>query len=473
MGLHLSVVMPVYNERHLVAESIRRVLAVRGETIDALDLIVVNDGSTDGTGEIVRELAALHPDRITVVECQQNQGKGAAVRAGIQKARGSVTVIHDADLEYNPQDFAKLMVPFVSEGADAVYGSRFATGGYRRVLYYRHTLGNRLITFLCNLLTDLNLSDVETCYKAVRTSLLQSIPIRSNDFRVEVELTFKLAKRGARIFEVPISYAGRSYEEGKKIGFSDALLALGAMVHWKLIDDLYDPDQYGSNILVALSEVPRFNRWMGDVLRPHVGDRVLEIGAGIGNITRTLVPRDQYTASDVNLHYLDYLRNASESRPYMEVRAVDLADPDVFSELEGSYDTVICLNVLEHIADESQAVRNLRTALEPGGVAIVLVPQGPRLFGTLDEALGHQRRYTRDSLREALEKEGFQLERMFDFNRTSVPGWWLNGKLLRRRHFSRFQLKVLDWMIWFVRRIDRFLPWRGASLIVLARRPVP
>jgi glycosyltransferase involved in cell wall biosynthesis len=455
MGLHLSVVMPVYNERHLVAESIRRVLAVRSEHIDALDLIVVNDGSTDGTGEIVRELAALHPDRITVVECQQNQGKGAAVRAGIQKARGSVTVIHDADLEYNPQDFAKLMVPFVSEGADAVYGSRFATGGYRRVLYYRHTLGNRLITFLCNLLTDLNLSDV------------------SDDFRIEVELTFKLAKRGARIFEVPISYAGRSYEEGKKIGFSDALLALGAMVHWKLIDDLYDPDQYGSNILVALSEVPRFNRWMGDVLRPHVGDRVLEIGAGIGNITRTLVPRDHYTASDVNPHYLDYLRNASESRPYMEVRAVDLADPDVFSPLAGSYDTVICLNVLEHIPDEGQAVRNLHTALEPGGVAIVLVPQGPRLFGTLDEALGHQRRYTRESLHEAFEKEGFQIERTFDFNRTSVPGWWLNGKLLRRRHFSRFQLKVLDWLIWLVRRIDRFLPWHGASLIVLARRPAP
>jgi glycosyltransferase involved in cell wall biosynthesis len=465
--------MPVYNERHLVAESIRRVLAVRSEHIDALDLIVVDDGSTDGTGEIVRELAALHPDRITVVECQQNRGKGAAVRTGIRKARGSVTVIHDADLEYNPQDFAKLMVPFVSEGADAVYGSRFATGGYRRVLYYRHTLGNRLITFLCNLLTDLNLSDVETCYKAVRTSLLQSIPIRSDDFRIEVELTFKLAKRGARIFEVPISYAGRSYEEGKKIGFSDALLALGAMFHWKLVDDLYDPDQYGSNILVALSEVPRFNRWMGDVLRPHVGDRVLEIGAGIGNITRTLVPRDHYTASDVNPHYLDYLRNASESRPYMEVRAVDLADPDVFSPLAGSYDTVICLNVLEHIPDEGQAVRNLRTALEPGGVAIVLVPQGPRLFGTLDEALGHQRRYTRESLHEAFEKEGFQIERTFDFNRTSVPGWWLNGKLLRRRHFSRFQLKVLDWLIWLVRRIDRFLPWHGASLIVLARRPAP
>lgn len=473
MGLHLSVVIPVFNERHLVAESIRRVLAVQSELIDRLDVVVVDDGSTDGSGEVVRALAELHPDRVTLLTHERNLGKGAAVRTGIEAARGSVTVIHDADLEYNPRDLPKLMVPFLSEGADAVYGSRFAASDYRRVLYYRHALGNQLITFLCNLLTDLNLSDVETCYKAVRTSLLKSIPIRSNDFRLEVEITFKLAKRRARIFEVPISYAGRSYEEGKKIGFSDAVLAFGAMIHWKLIDDIYDPEKYGSNILVALSEVPRFNRWMSDVLRPYVRDRVLEIGAGIGNVTHTLAPRDHYTVSDVDPQYLDYLRNVATSKPYMEVRRVDLADTDSFSEIAGRYDTAICLNVLEHIADEVEAIRNLRSALEPGGLAIVLVPQDPRLYGTLDEALGHERRYTRATLRAAFEKEGFEVERIFDFNRVSVPGWWLNGKLLRRRHFSRFQLKALDWMIWLVRRIDRFFPWQGASLIVLARRPAP
>ena len=471
MGLHLSVVMPVYNERHLVAASIERVLAVESEHIERLDLIVVDDGSTDGSRDIVRALAERHPDRITYITRERNRGKGAAVRDGVKAARGAVTVIHDADLEYDPQDLPELMLPFLSQEADAVYGSRFASGAYRRVLYFRHTLGNRLITFLSNLLTDLNLSDVETCYKAVRTPLLQSIPIRSDDFRLEIELTFKLAKRGARIFEVPISYAGRSYEEGKKIGFRDALLALGAMLHWKLIDDLYDPDQYGSNILVALSEVPRFNRWMGDVLRPFVGDRVLEIGAGIGNITRRLLPRSRYTATDVNPHYLDYLRNLSQSKPYMDVRPVDLADPGSFAELEGRYDTVVCLNVLEHIPDESRAVQNLASALEPGGLAIVLVPRGPRLFGALDEALGHQRRYTRATLREALEKQGFVVERIFDFNRASVPGWWLNGKLLRRRHFSRFQLKTLDWLIWLIRRVDRWLPWGGISLVALARRP--
>jgi glycosyltransferase involved in cell wall biosynthesis len=471
VGVHLSVVIPVYNERYLVAESIRRVLAVESPMIDRLDVIVVDDGSTDGTPDVLRELAARHPERIDYVEHDRNRGKGAAVRTGIARARGSVTMIHDADLEYNPKDIPRLMLPFVEEGADAVYGSRFATSDYRRVIYYRHTLGNRLITFLADLLSDLNLSDVETCYKAVRTSLLKSIPIRSSDFRLEIELSFKLAKRGARIFEVPISYSGRSYAEGKKIGVKDALLAIGAILHWWVIDDIYDPEQYGSNILVALSEVPHFNRWMGDVMRPFIGGRVLEIGAGIGNITGLLIPRERYTASDIDSNYLDYLKNVTESRPYMDVRHIDLGEPTDFEGLKESYDTTVCLNVLEHIPDESQAVRNLYTALEAGGRAIVLVPQVPNLYGTLDEVLGHQRRYTSASLREALERQGFEIEQIFEFNRVSVPGWWLNGKLLRRRHFSRFQLKVLDWMIWLIRKIDHLFPWRGMSLIAIARRP--
>ena len=471
MGVHLSVVIPVYNERYLVCESIRRVLAVESPLIDQLDVIVVDDGSTDGTRDALRKIAAEHPDRIDYVEHDRNRGKGAAVRTGISRAKGGVTMIHDADLEYNPRDIPRLMVPFVDEGADAVYGSRFATSEYRRVIYFRHTMGNRLITFLADLFSDLNLTDVETCYKAVRTSLLRSIPLRSNDFRLEIEISFKLAKRRARIFEVPISYAGRSYSEGKKIGFRDAVRATGAILHWWVIDDIYDPEQYGSNILVALSEVPRFNTWMGDVLRPWVGGRVLEIGAGIGNITELLIPREHYTASDLDENYLGYLKNVGESRPYMDVRRIDLAAPEDFEDLKEVYDTVVCLNVLEHIPDEGQAVRNMYTALAAGGRAIVLVPHGPRLYGTLDEALGHQRRYTRTTLREALERDGFEIEQIFEFNRVSVPGWWLSGKVLRRRHLSRFQLKMLDWLIWLIRRIDRFFPWHGISLIAIARRP--
>jgi len=470
MGLTLSVVMPVYNERFLVRESIRRVLAVEDPILERLDLIVVDDGSTDGTRAILREIAAANPGRVQYVEHERNGGKGAAVRTGIGLARGSVTVIQDADLEYDPADLPRLLVPFARDAADAVFGSRFLAGEYRRVLYYRHTLANRLLTTICNLLTDLNLSDMETCYKAVRTSLLQSIPLRSNDFRIEPELCFKLEKRGARIYEVPISYSGRTYEEGKKIRPRDAWFAFWTMVHWWLVDDIYKEDEYGSKILVRMSSVPKFNRWMADALRPHLGGRVLEIGSGIGNMTRQLCPRDRYTASDINPHYLDYLQRGFEGRPYLDVRRVDLTQPADFAPLAGGYDTVVCLNVLEHLDDEDGALGNIRSALESGGRALILVPQGPGLHGTLDQALGHVRRYTRASLRAALERNGFEVQELFDFNRVTTPGWWWNGKVLRRRNFSRLQLKLLNLNVWWVRRLDPFLPWSGTSLIAVARR---
>ena len=470
-AIHLSVVMPVYNERYLVAESVRRVLAVRDDTISRLDLVIVDDGSTDGTLDILRRLATEHADRITLIELPRNAGKGAAVATGVARATGAVTVIHDADLEYNPADLPRLMVPFIREEADAVFGSRFLAADYRRVLYFRHSLGNRLLTFLSNLVTDLNLTDMETCYKAVRTELLRSIPLRSRDFRIEVELTIKLAKRGARLFEVPISYAGRTYLEGKKIDWRDGLKALGAMAHWWLVDDLYRSDEYGSDILVSMAEVPRFNRWMSDVVRPFVGSRVLEVGAGLGNLSRLLLPRDRYTVSDIHPHYLHYLTQFADGKPYLDVRRIDLGREEDFAPVAGQYDTVVCLNVLEHIADEASAIRNIRSALEPGGRAIILVPQNPRLLGTLDAVLGHERRYTRTTLPRAVESAGLRMVALLDFNRVTTPMWWLNGRVLRRRHFGRVQLKAVNLLTWLFRLLEYVLPWHGVSLVAVAERP--
>lgn len=470
MPIDLSVVMPVYNERHLVAECVRRVMAVESPLIGRLDLIVVDDGSTDGTQEVLRKVTGEYSGRVSYVEHTRNQGKGAAVRSGIAHATGDVTVVQDADLEYNPQDLPRLMVPFVDEQADAVFGSRFLPFEYRRVLYYRHTLGNRLLTTVSNLLTDLNLSDMETCYKAVRTPLLKSIPLRSRDFRIEPELTFKLAKRRARIFEVPISYAGRTYEEGKKIGFRDALLALGAMLRWWVIDDIYADDEYGGRILQEMAGAPKVNAWMGDTMRPYVGNRVLELGAGIGNMTAQMIPRDRYTVSDINPDHLGYLRSYAIGKPYLDVRHLDVTRAEDFEPLEGQYDTVLCVNMLEHVDDDAGALRSMRSVLEPGGRLVLLVPQDPRLFGTLDEAVSHYRRYTRESLREVVEREGFEIETLFDYNRTTVPGWWLNGRILKRRHFSRVQLKVVNTFTWLIRRLDSVLPWQGVSLIAVARK---
>ena len=270
---------------------------------------------------------------------------------------------------------------------------------------------------------------------------------------------------------MPISYLGRTYREGKKIGWRDGFKAIRAMLKYWLVDDLYAEDEYGSHILHSLERAQRFNRWMAETLAPHVGARVLEIGAGIGNITTWLVPRDRYLASDINPHYLDYLRNLALGKPYLDVDRIDLEEPDDFARWQGAFDTVICLNVLEHVRDPLAALRNMHGALAPGGRLILYVPQGQRLYSSLDEVLGHRTRYDRTMLERELGETGFRLEELRDFNRAGVPGWWLNGRLLRRRHFSRIQLKLFNVLVPLVRRADRLLPWPGLGMIAVARRP--
>lgn len=468
-AFRLSVLVPAYNERHVVEASLRRVLALAHESIRSLEVIVVDDCSTDGTRAVLQRLAE-EDRRITLIEHEQNRGKGAAIRTAIARATGDIIIVHDADLEYNPADIPALLLPFAKEGADAVFGSRYLSAPYRRALMYRHTLVNNLVTALGNWFTDLTLTDLETCYKAINATLLKSIPLRSDDFRFEVEVTFKLAKRQARIFEVPIRYLPRSYQEGKKIRVVDGWLALLAMLRFWLIDDLYKEDEYGSHILARLERARRFNLWLGDTLRPFVGDRVLEIGAGIGNLTTQFIPRELYVASDINPTYLHYLRSFSFGKPYLRVMELDAGNPEHFRGLEAQFDTVLMLNVLEHLPAAHTALCNVRSALEPGGRAIVLVPQHPALYGTLDEALEHRTRYTAAGLERALTEAGFRIATLFDFNRVSVPGWWLNGKALRRKTFSPVQIKILESTMPVLRGIDRLWPWRGLSLIGIGVR---
>jgi glycosyltransferase involved in cell wall biosynthesis len=469
-ALKLSVVIPVYNERFLVRELVERVLAVRVPGIRELELVVVNDGSKDGTTEVLRQLAAEHPDRLRLFE-QHNQGKGAAIRKGIAEAGGDLILFQDADLEYDPNDYARLVRPFLEDGADVVYGSRYLPSDRRRVLNHRHSLGNKFLTAMSNWFTDLSLTDMETCYKMFRAPLLKSIPIRSNDFAMEPEITAKIAKRECRIFEVPISYLGRTYREGKKIGWKDAVKAFRAMFKYWLLDDLYAEDEYGSHILHSLERAQLFNRWMADSITPYVGARVLEIGAGIGNITSWLLPRDLYVASDINPHYLHYLRNLSLGKPYLTVDRIDLEDPDCFERWQGTFDTVICLNVLEHVRDPMQSLRNIHHALLPGGKLVLYVPQGQHLYSSLDEVLGHRCRYEKEMLGRELREAGFRVELFRDFNHFAVPGWFLNGKLLKRRHFSRSQLKLFNMMVPVLRRLDPLVPGNGLGIIAVATRP--
>jgi SAM-dependent methyltransferase len=319
---------------------------------------------------------------------------------------------------------------------------------------------------MCNVVSDLNLTDMETCYKAFRTSLLQSIPIRSDRFGLEPELTIKLAKRHVRVYETSIDYHGRTYDEGKKIGLKDAFNAVYVILRYAFTRDLYKDS--GPDILDALAGAQRFNRWMADTIQPYIGKRVLETGAGIGNLTRILCPRrERYIAGDIDPEYLARLRARFQHRPKMEVRHCDLANPVDFEALAGTVDSVVCLNVLEHVEDEMGALRNIYTALQPGGRAIVLVPHDREIFGSLDTALGHFRRYSREELQGKMEQAGFRVERILDFNRMSRPAWYVNGRLLRRTTVGRLQLGIFDRLVWLWRRIDRLLPWPPTSIIAI------
>jgi glycosyltransferase involved in cell wall biosynthesis len=224
----LSVIIPAYNEEATIEEAVRRLREVPLR----LEIIAVNDCSSDHTGEILDRLARSKLIQ-QVVHQPRNRGKGAAVREGIRRATGHVIVTQDADLEYDPQEYADLLEPIRRGQADAVFGSRFQSGP-RRVLYFWHSVGNRFLTLLSNMLTDLNLTDMETCYKMVRADLLQALPLESERFGIEVELTARLAQARARVWEIPISYCGRTYAEGKKIDWRDGLAALWHIMRFNL-----------------------------------------------------------------------------------------------------------------------------------------------------------------------------------------------------------------------------------------------
>ncbi len=227
--MKLSVVIPVFNERNTIEQIVN---AVRAAPIENIEIIVVDDASTDGTQQVLKEKISAVADQI--IYQPRNSGKGAALRAGFAAATGDIILVQDADLEYNPNDYPTLLEPIFSGKADAVFGSRFMGGRPHRVLYFWHMVGNRFLTLLSNMFTNLNLTDLETCYKAFRAPLVKSLGLRENRFGFEPEVTAKLARTRCRIYEVGISYNGRTYSEGKKVSWKDGFQAIYAIVRYNL-----------------------------------------------------------------------------------------------------------------------------------------------------------------------------------------------------------------------------------------------
>ncbi|MBU4286907.1 MAG: glycosyltransferase [Proteobacteria bacterium] len=465
--MKLSIIIPAYNERYTIRECVNRALKAELPENIARELMIVDDHSDDGTWEIIQDLAAAF-DNIKIFRQEINQGKGAAIRRAVDEVTGDIVIIQDADLEYNPEDYKKLIKPILNGDADVVYGSRFGFSEMRRVLYFKHTLGNRFITFLSNWFTDLNLTDIETCYKVFRASILKSLPLRSKRFGFEPEITAKIAKRNLRIFEVPISYFGRTYREGKKITWKDGLAAIWFILKFWLIDDLYKDED--KNILLSMSNTHHFNKWLASLIRPYLGNKVLEVGAGIGTMTLEFLPREHYTCLEIDTLHMITLKNMFMNKPNVDVISVDIEEIEEIRTVNRAYDSALCLNVLEYLQNDSGALKNMNELLVEGGRLVLVVPNSPYFYNSLDRTLGHVKRYKVQDIKNLLNMSGFKIKYLKTLNKIGMLGWFINGSLLKRTRFSKIELKIYDCFVWFWKLVDPILPWPGQSIIAVGEK---
>lgn len=458
----LSVLIPTFNEKFTIRELIRRVTNVPVPK----EVIVVDDASTDGTTEVLHELKKNYSIRI--IRHGHNQGKGAAIQTGIKEAKGEFIVIQDADLEYDPNEYPLLLQPLLSGEADVVYGSRFMSGP-RRVHLYWHMVGNKFLTFLCNILCNLNLTDMESCYKVFRSDIIKSVSLSSKRFGFEPEITMKLAKLNCVFYEVPISYHGRTYEEGKKIKFKDAVEAFFVILKNWMIDDLGCIEH---QTLVRMAQFYQYNRSIFQQIQNHLGRRILEIGSGIGNISKFLIDRPLICLSDINPIYLRILKRRFGIYENVVINYLDVNSPDVQELKKHQLDTVLCLNVLEHIEKDDDVLIHLHEILENHGQIILLVPAQPSLFCSIDRNLGHLRRYNREELEAKIRRAGFEIVAMEYFNWIGAIGWWFCGKMLRQHKISSTSKRGFQ-LVQLLGRFDRVFKKRfGLSLIVVAQKQV-
>jgi len=462
--LKLSIIIPVYNEINTLQEILNRVHAVVG--IEK-EIILVDDFSTDGTRELYPSLQG-QVDKIILHN--KNQGKGAAIRTGVAHATGDFTVIQDADLEYDPQEYHLLLQPIMEGKADAVYGSRFLGGRPHRVLYFWHMVGNKFLTLLSNMFTNLTLTDMETCYKLIRTDVFQSIKIEQNRFGFEPEITAKLARMDISIFEVGISYDGRSYSEGKKIGWKDGFQALWCIL--KYGRGRYK--DYGKNTLKTLSGFNQYSQWMYSRFRKHLGNRVMEIGCGIGNNLDNLAsaPDTEIILTDPREDYLQELRQNYGDRQRLSFYQYDATKPAPPELTQNPPDTIVMLNVLEHIKEDELALSNLYSLIAPGGKLVILVPAFQTLYCKIDENLEHFRRYSMRELQQKMRHAGFDIVDSFYFNAVGAAGWLFAGKVLRASEIKEGHVAGQKIMMPLAKAVDKLSMPVGLSVVSVGRKPL-
>ncbi len=481
-GLSLSIIIPAYNERGTMAEIIHRVKSLCERE---KEIIIVDDFSTDGTRTILQQFE--NDPQIRVLYHERNRGKGAALQTGLGLATNDLVIIQDADLEYDPADYERLLSPFDRGLADVVYGSRFLHGE-RRVLYFWHSLGNKLLTTLSNVCTDLNLSDMETCYKVFKRDIIQNVELESDRFGFEPEITSKLARLNCTFYEVSISYFGRPYAEGKKITWKDGIAAFFHILKFALRPKPtpLDPDVFytamvsppakvdkGMQTLAAFEQAKYYNHWTYEQFERFLGHRIIEIGSGIGNITSELLispETESLTATELSASSLEILKQRFGDFSKLKTSSWNLETAPSEELIKEKFDTIVCSNVLEHIQDDVLALRHMKQLLQSDDRLVLLVPAHQILFSQIDTGLGHYRRYSRETLRKALEAAGFQIEHMATFNFLGALAWWWSGKVMRNNDLGTGGIKLFDRLVPLLRVIDPILSklFFGVSVIAVA-----
>lgn len=462
--MSLAVLIPVYNEVRTIGLLLERIEAQRKKGIH-LDIFVVDDCSTDGTSELLETYAK--EGRIVLKRQAVNQGKGAALRACIESIGSQeFALIQDADLEYDPDDYLALLKPLQEGRADVVYGSRFIGASERRILNFWHSMANKILTLFSNMLTDMHLTDMETCYKCFRTDFLKDLFLESNRFGIEPELTAKIKKMCAVVYEVPIRYHGRNYIEGKKIGWRDGVAAFYHMLRFHYTKRFCrEPD---FERLYRLFQKKRFTHYLYEQISPHLGERILELGTGLGGLAELLCNRHALFLSDHNECFLRFLQRKFRGVPTVEVLRLD-AEKDSLSPLHHQIDTVLMVNLLEHLERDEFPLNAAYPALPFGGRVVLVVPLNRTLTCDLDRNLGRLGRYDAQELKEMVERAGFHLESFQEISRLGTLLWWFFGKVLGKTSFSGLALTLYSLLTPLIRLWDILIPWpRGLTGIAVA-----
>ncbi len=463
----LSILVAAYNEEETLAVCLQGVLAAPLPDGLEREIVLVNDGSKDGTWEVAQELAAAHPE-IRIYQQPENQGKGAAIRRAIQECTGDLAIFQDADLEYDPLDYPRMIRPILDGKADVVFGSRF-TGEERKILYFWHTQANQFLTLFSNMLNDTNFTDMETCYKAFVTESLKAIPLESNRFGIEPEIAAKVSRNRLRMFEVPISYNGRRYDEGKKITWRDGLAALWFIVKYRFSSNYSDP---GKVTLDAMEQAPQFNEWMYESVKPWLGRRVVELGVGRGNLSKFIRRHEEVLLTDYRTDYLEDLQGRWSKQSNLRIGKLDMTARADYEQLrEFAPDSVVFLNVLEHIEDDRAVLRSLWDTVPVGCRVVVLVPFNMKLYSFFDKELGHFRRYGQGELEEKMRTAGLEVEKQFYFNKVGVWAWYLANTLGGQKVIKPWQLRIYGLLTPIFKVLDKILPMSGLSTVVVGRKP--